>query len=127
MQYIYIILIQVRNDYLSKNFDSLDLETAIQLCCIEIRRFFKVRELSLSFYLSFSLSLTLAVSFSLILSPTETNLRVWYTLFLYIYPRTHVLLFYISYIVIFLLYHWYMVMIIFGFELINNFFSLSST
>eukprot|EP00090_Calanus_glacialis_P040090 TRINITY_DN6986_c0_g1_i1.p1 TRINITY_DN6986_c0_g1~~TRINITY_DN6986_c0_g1_i1.p1 ORF type:complete len:1244 (-),score=268.91 TRINITY_DN6986_c0_g1_i1:950-4681(-) len=32
---------QVRNDYLKKNFESLDLDTAIQLCCIEIRRFFK--------------------------------------------------------------------------------------
>ena len=34
-----MILIQVRNDYLKKNFESLDLDTAIQLCCIEIRRF----------------------------------------------------------------------------------------
>ena len=33
--------LQVRNDYLKKNFESLDLDTAIQLCCIEIRRFFK--------------------------------------------------------------------------------------
>ena len=33
--------VQVRNDYLKKNFESLDLDTAIQLCCIEIRRFFK--------------------------------------------------------------------------------------
>jgi len=32
---------QVRNDYLKKNFESLDLDTAIQLCCIEIRRFFR--------------------------------------------------------------------------------------
>ena len=32
-------IIQVRNDYLKKNFESLDLDTAIQLCCIEIRRF----------------------------------------------------------------------------------------
>ena len=31
--------LQVRNDYLKKNFESLDLDTAIQLCCIEIRRF----------------------------------------------------------------------------------------
>jgi focal adhesion kinase 1 len=31
----------VRNDYLKKNFESLDLDTAIQLCCIEIRRYFK--------------------------------------------------------------------------------------
>ena len=31
----------MRNDYLKKNFESLDLDTAIQLCCIEIRRFFK--------------------------------------------------------------------------------------
>lgn len=36
-----IIFFQVRNDYLKKNFESLDLDTAIQLCCIEIRRFFK--------------------------------------------------------------------------------------
>lgn len=28
-------------DYLNKQFDSLDLDAAIQLCCIEIRRFFK--------------------------------------------------------------------------------------
>ena len=28
----------MRNDYLKKNFESLDLDTAIQLCCIEIRR-----------------------------------------------------------------------------------------
>ena len=33
-----IYLAQVRNDYLKKNFESLDLDTAIQLCCIEIRR-----------------------------------------------------------------------------------------
>jgi len=32
---------QVRNDYLKKNFESLELDTAIQLCCIEIRRFFR--------------------------------------------------------------------------------------
>ncbi|XP_071744242.1 focal adhesion kinase 1 isoform X4 [Lepeophtheirus salmonis] len=32
---------QVRLDYLNKNFESLDLDTAIQLCCIEIRRNFK--------------------------------------------------------------------------------------
>eukprot|EP00096_Caligus_rogercresseyi_P011337 TRINITY_DN4430_c0_g1_i1.p1 TRINITY_DN4430_c0_g1~~TRINITY_DN4430_c0_g1_i1.p1 ORF type:complete len:998 (-),score=345.77 TRINITY_DN4430_c0_g1_i1:144-3137(-) len=32
---------QVRHDYLQKNFESLDLDTAIQLCCIEIRRYFK--------------------------------------------------------------------------------------
>ena len=31
----------MRNDYLKKNFESLDLDTAIQLCCIEIRRYFK--------------------------------------------------------------------------------------
>ena len=37
----YYLHIQVRNDYLKKNFESLDLDTAIQLCCIEIRRFFK--------------------------------------------------------------------------------------
>ena len=35
------MLTQVRNDYLKKNYESLDLDTAIQLCCIEIRRFFK--------------------------------------------------------------------------------------
>ena len=32
---------QVRTDYLRKKFESLDLDVAIQLCCIEIRRFFK--------------------------------------------------------------------------------------
>ena len=37
----YNYLLQVRNDYLKKNFESLDLDTAVQLCCIEIRRFFK--------------------------------------------------------------------------------------
>lgn len=31
---------KVRSDYLKKNFESLDVETAIQLCCVEIRRFF---------------------------------------------------------------------------------------
>ena len=36
-----LTIFQVRNDYLKKNFESLDLDTAIQLCCIEIRRFFK--------------------------------------------------------------------------------------
>ena len=30
---------QVRNDYLAKNFDSLDHEVALQLCCLEIRRY----------------------------------------------------------------------------------------
>ena len=28
-------------DYLRKNFESLDLDIAMQLCCIEIQRFFK--------------------------------------------------------------------------------------
>ena len=32
---------QVRGDYLRKKFDSVDQDLAIQLCCIEIRRFFK--------------------------------------------------------------------------------------
>lgn len=31
---------QVKAEYLSKNFDSLDLDTAIQLGCLEIRKFF---------------------------------------------------------------------------------------
>ena len=35
-----LILFQVRNDYLAKKFESLNLDTAIQLCCLEIRRFF---------------------------------------------------------------------------------------
>ena len=32
---------QVLSDYLSKNFDSIDHDTAIQLGCLEIRRLFK--------------------------------------------------------------------------------------
>jgi focal adhesion kinase 1 len=32
---------QIRSDYLRKNFDSIDLDLAIQLCCLELRRFFK--------------------------------------------------------------------------------------
>ncbi len=28
-------------DYLCKSFDSLDVDVALQLCCIEIRRFFR--------------------------------------------------------------------------------------
>ncbi len=30
-------LFQVRGDYLKKNFESFDLDTTVQLCCIEIR------------------------------------------------------------------------------------------
>ena len=37
----YYFFFQVRNDYLNKNFESLDHEIALQLCCLEIRRFFK--------------------------------------------------------------------------------------
>lgn len=36
-----IFFFQVRCDYLMTNFDNLDLDVAIQLCCLEIRRFFK--------------------------------------------------------------------------------------
>lgn len=32
---------QIRMDYLRENFDAVDLDLAVQLCCIEIRRFFK--------------------------------------------------------------------------------------
>ena len=31
----------MKSDYLAKNFESLDSETAVQLCCLEIRRFFR--------------------------------------------------------------------------------------
>ena len=36
-----MIFFQVRTEYLSKNFESLDLELAVQLCCLEIRRYYK--------------------------------------------------------------------------------------
>lgn len=32
---------QVRLDYLEKDFESVDLDLALQLCCVEIQRFFK--------------------------------------------------------------------------------------
>ncbi len=32
---------QVRSDYLRKSFESIDLDLAVQLCCLELRRFFK--------------------------------------------------------------------------------------
>ena len=39
-----LLYFQVRSDYLRKEFDpssSLDVDVAVQLCCLELRRFFK--------------------------------------------------------------------------------------
>ena len=43
LRIIYLLRsLQVRSDYLQKKFESgLDLETAVSLCCLEIRRMFR--------------------------------------------------------------------------------------